>query len=108
MTMRRRLAQADAYWYSHHDQRPVPVLRAGFDDAARTWFHIDPMTGDILGRTDGRGRTYRWLFNALHSLDFPLLLRYRPSWDAVMWLLLLPGLIVSVSGIVIGWRRLRQ
>lgn len=108
MTMRRRLEQTDAYWYSHHDQRQIPVLRAGFDDAAHSWFHIDPVTGDILGRTDDSGRTYRWLFNALHSLDFPLLLRYRPAWDAVMWLLLLPGLIVSASGVVIGWRRLRQ
>jgi hypothetical protein len=38
--------------------------------------------------------------------DFPLLLRYRPTWDVVVWLLSLLGLIVPVSGIVIGWRRL--
>lgn len=108
MTMRQRLEAPDAYWYSHHDQRPIPVLRAGFDDAAHTWFHVDPVTGDILGRTDDSRRSYRWLFNALHSLDFPLLLRYRQAWDAVVWLLSLLGLTVSVSGIVIGWRRLRQ
>lgn len=108
MTMRQRLEAPDAYWYSHHQQRAIPVLRAGFDDDAHTWFHIDPTTGDILGRTDDSRRTYRWLFNALHSFDFALLLRYRPAWDAVVWLLSLPGLIVSVSGVVIGWRRLRQ
>jgi uncharacterized iron-regulated membrane protein len=108
MTMRQRLEQADAYWYSHHDQRQIPVLRAGFDDDAHTWLHIDPATGDLLGRTDDSRRTYRWLFNALHSFDFALLLRYRPAWDAVVWLLSLLGLIVLVSGIVIGWRRLRQ
>lgn len=108
MTMRQRLEQADAYWYSHHDQRQIPVLRVGFNDAAHTWFHIDPQTGDILGRTDDSRRTYRWLFNALHSLDFALLLRYRPAWDAVVWLLSLLGLTVSVSAIVIGLRRLRQ
>ena len=108
MTLRQRLEAPDAYWYSHHQQRVMPVLRAGFDNDARTWFHIDPTTGELLGRTDDRGRTYRWLFSALHNLDFPLLLRYRPAWDAVVWLLSLLGLIVSVSGIVIGWRRLRQ
>ncbi len=108
MTMRLRLEAPDAYWYSHHQQRQMPVLRAGFDDDAHTWFHIDPVTGDILGRTDDSRRTYRWLFNALHSFDFALLLRYRPAWDAVVWLLSLAGLIVSVSGVVIGWRRLRQ
>jgi uncharacterized iron-regulated membrane protein len=108
MTMRQRLEAPDAYWYSHHQQRAIPVLRVGFDDDAHTWFHIDPTTGDILGRTDDSRRTYRWLFNALHSFDFALLLRYRPAWDAVVWLLSLLGLIVSVSGVVIGWRRLRQ
>jgi hypothetical protein len=108
MTLRQRLEAPDAYWYSHHQQRVMPVLRAGFDDDAHTWFHIDPATGDILGRTDDSRRTYRWLFNALHSFDFALLLRYRPAWDAVVWLLSLAGMIVSVSGVVIGWRRLRQ
>src|ERR1700738_69814 len=71
MTMQRRLDHYDAYWYAHHQQRVLPVLRAGFDDAAQTWFHIDPRSGEILGRTDSSGRSYRWLFNALHSFDFP-------------------------------------
>lgn len=108
LTLRRRLEAPDAYWYSHHQQRVLPVLRAGFGDAALTWFHIDPTTGDILGRTDDSHRTYRWLFNALHSFDFALLLRYRPAWDVVVWLLSLIGLIISVSGVVIGWRYLRR
>ena len=108
MTLRQRLQAPDAYWYSHHQQRAMPVLRAGFDDDAHSWFHLDPVTGDILGRTDDSRRTYRWLFNALHSFDLALLLRYRPAWDVVVWLLSLAGMIVSVSGIVIGWRHLRQ
>ncbi len=106
MPLHQRLDQPDAYWYSHHQERLFPVLRIGFDDAAHTWFHIDPRTGDILGRIDDSRRSYRWLFNALHSLDFSLLLSYRPAWDVVVWLLSLTGLITSVSGIVIGWRRL--
>jgi PepSY-associated transmembrane protein len=108
MVMQQRLEQYDAYWYAHHQQRALPVLRAGFDDEAQTWFHIDPGTGEILGRTDSSRRTYRWLFNALHSFDFPLLLRYRPAWDAAVWLLSLLGLMISVTGVVIGWRRLRR
>jgi len=108
LTMRQRLETPDAYWYSHHQQRVIPVLRAGFDDDAHTWFHIDPVTGEILGRTDDSRRTYRWLFNALHSFDYALLLQYRPAWDITVWLLSLIGLTVSVSGVVIGWRYLRR
>ena len=79
-----------------------------FDDDAQTWYHIDPSTGDILGRTDSSRRIYRWLFNALHSFDFPVLLSYRSAWDAVVWLLSLLGMIISVGGLVIGWRYLRR
>jgi uncharacterized iron-regulated membrane protein len=108
MTARLHLQQFDAYWYPHHNERLLPVLRVGFNDAAESWFYIDPRNGDILTRIDNSRRTYRWLFNALHSLDFPLLLRHRAAWDIVVWLLSLIGMIVSISGIVIGWRRLRR
>ena len=108
MPMRERLGQYDAYWYAHHDARVLPVLRAGFDDPAQSWFHLDPTTGDILGRSDSSRRSYRWLFNALHTFDFPWLLAYRPAWDIVVWLLSLLGMTISVSGVVIGWRYLRK
>lgn len=98
----------DDYWYSHHNRRFLPVLRIGFDDVDETWFHIDPLSGDILGRLDDSRRSYRWLFNALHSFDFRFLLRYRPAWDILLWSMSIVGLAMSVSGVVIGWRHLRR
>ncbi|MEE7456488.1 peptidase [Methylorubrum populi] len=100
------LTEEDAYWYSHHLQRRLPVLRVKFADPDATWFHIDPTTSEVLNRADRSSRTYRWLFNAPHSFDFRFLLQRRPVWDAVLWLLSAAGLIISVSGVVIGWRRL--
>jgi uncharacterized iron-regulated membrane protein len=79
-----------------------------FDDADATWFHIDRDTGDVLGRLDRSGRSYRWLFNALHSFDFRFLLHNRPVWDVLLWLLSAAGTVISFSGVVIGWRRLRR
>ncbi|MGX1347823.1 putative iron-regulated membrane protein [Bradyrhizobium elkanii] len=108
MTSARQLDQPDAYWYTLHHTRELPVLRIGFDDPAHTWLHVSPVTGEILDRSDDSRRSYRWLFNALHSLDFPLLLRISPARDAVVWLLSAVGTIISISGIVIGWRRLRR
>lgn len=101
------LAEEDAYWYSHHRERVLPVIRVVFDDADATWFHVDPGTGEVLNRLDRSGRINRWVFNGLHTLDFGLLLRHRPAWDIVLWLLSAAGLVVSVSGTVMGWRRLR-
>ncbi|WP_341992281.1 PepSY domain-containing protein [Azorhizobium sp. AG788] len=101
-----RLREADAYWYSHHRIRPLPVVRVAFADARRTFVHIDPATGDIVGTSTSALRLYRWLYNGLHSLDFTILLHRRPLWDMVMGVLSLLGLVISVSGVVIGWRRL--
>jgi hypothetical protein len=100
------LMHEDLYWYSHHNTRALPVLRVKYDDPAQTWAHIDLHTGKVLGRLDAAGRGNRWLFSALHRMDFYWLLNYRPLWDAVMWALSLAGLVVSISGVVIGWRRL--
>ncbi|MGJ4944992.1 PepSY domain-containing protein [Bradyrhizobium sp. HKCCYLS1011] len=108
LSERQLLRDYDAYWYAHHSERELPVLRAVFDDEARNWFHISPITGDILGRTDHSRRSYRWLFNALHSFDLPLLLMHRPAWDILVVLLSAAGAIISVSGVVIGWRYLRR
>lgn len=107
MISARQLDEPDAYWYTLHHVRELPVLRIGFDDPAHTWLHISPVTAEILDRSDDSRRSYRWLFNALHSLDFPVLLRISSARDVVVWLLSAVGTIVSISGIVIGWRRLR-
>jgi len=103
-----RLEAYDSYWYAHHSRPPLPVLRVAFDDAQRTWFYIDPATGSVLDLLDAGGRRFRWWFNALHRLDFSWLMQNRALWHATMWVLCLAGLITSVSGTVIGWRRLRR
>lgn len=100
------LGEEDLYWYGHHQERLLPVLRVMFVDGPRTWFHIDPTTGEVLSRLDRSNRIYRWLFNAPHSFDFALLTRHRPAWDLLLIAFSLGGLLVSVSGIIIGWRRL--
>jgi hypothetical protein len=101
------LTAPDAYWYDTKGAVELPVLRLVFDDPARTWVHISPHTGEVLSDLDGGARLYRWLFDALHCWDFRGLIDRRPLWDIWMWFWSLAGLAISVSGVVIGWRRLR-
>lgn len=103
-----KLEREDAYWYSRRGERVLPVLRFVFDDVDHTWVHVDPRTGKVVGWMRQSDRIHRWLFNGLHSLDFRWLLMSRPSWDIVMWLLSIAGLVISVSGVTIGWRHLRR
>ncbi|MCJ2122723.1 PepSY domain-containing protein [Methylobacterium sp. J-077] len=102
-----KLSAYDAYWYPHgSDPRPLPVLRLRFDDPAATWLNIDPRDGTILQRLDRSGRINRWLFDALHRLDLPILTRRPALRDAAQWLLNLLAAGIAITGIVAGWRRL--
>jgi uncharacterized iron-regulated membrane protein len=83
------------------------VVRVRFDDPARTWVHLDPATGRLLGSIDSRGRAYRWVYDLLHKWDLNVLTLNRPVWDALLWMLSLVGIVTSISGVWIGWRRLR-
>ncbi|MEF7612536.1 PepSY-associated TM helix domain-containing protein [Aquincola sp. MAHUQ-54] len=86
--------------------KPLPALRVVFGDAAGTWVHLDPHTGLVIGRSDTLRRTSRWLFAMLHSWDWLPLLERRPLWDAVLVALSLGGAALSLTGVVVGWRRL--
>lgn len=86
--------------------KPLPALRVVFDDPHGTWVHIAPHTGAVLGRTDSHRRTSRWLFAMLHSWDWLPLLDRRPLWDMVLIVLSLGGAVISLTGVVMGWRRL--
>nr|WP_299913008.1 PepSY domain-containing protein [Sphingomonas bacterium] len=103
-----RLQAPDAYWYEVGARPLLPVLRLRFDDPAKTWVHIDPATGAILGDIDARGRLYRWLFDLLHKWDLNLLTLHRPIWDVLLWILSVLGLVTSISGVRIGWIRLMR
>ena len=59
-----------------------------------------------MGRVDRHRRMSRWLFALLHSWDWLPLLDQRPLWDVLMIVLSLGGTAMSLTGIVIGWRRL--
>lgn len=102
------ITETDAYWYQAKGQVELPVLRVKFSDSAKTWVYISPRTGEIVGLSDSRRRLYRWFYDGLHRWDFGFLINHRPFWDLWMWAWLIPGLVVAVSGVVIGVRRLSR
>lgn len=87
--------------------RPLPILRISFDDTDRSLVYIDPRTGRILSHYNSADKQARWLFRFMHSWDLPGLLAVRPLWDILMLSFLGGGLVLSVTGAMIGWRRLR-
>jgi len=98
----------DAYYYDGDRRLRLPVLRVRYDDPEETWLYFDPYRGVIARKEDRLTRLNRWLYHGLHSLDFPFLYYRRPLWDIVVILLSLGGILVSVTSVPQGWRRLRR
>jgi hypothetical protein len=82
------------------------TLRIVLDDTKETWIHVNLHDGRLVSVMDNSRRRYRWLFNGIHSLDFPGLVNRRPLWDMVIIFLMLGGFIFSFTGIVIAYRRM--
>ena len=70
--------------------------------------HVDPHSARILESYLATSRLERWLYHGLHSLDFPLLYKYRPLWDIVVLVLMAGGTALCVTSVWIGWKRLRK
>ena len=87
--------------------RALPAVCVRLADPEETTWYLDPATGRILLRVDSASRAHRWIFNALHRLDFPPL-GYSSAWTAVITTLCLLGAMLAASACVIGWRRTRQ
>ena len=102
------LHEFDSYYYDLRGARSLPVLRVRYADPERTWLYMDPGRGGIVLKTDDTRRLRRWLYQGLHSLDFPFLYYKRPLWDIVVIALSIGGLALSATTLVPAWRRLRR
>lgn len=100
------LEDYDAYYYAQDGAAPLPVLRVSFDDPAGTWHYFDLNTLAAVAASHRLGRLERWLFQGLHSLDFPFWYQRRPLWDIGMILLSTGALATSGIGLYLGCRRL--
>ena len=83
----------------------APVYRIA---CGETWFHIDGANGRVIEKLDSSRRAYRWAYQALHTLDFPGLAQRQMLRRTLIVVLCMGGLAFSLTGAVIGWRRLKR
>ncbi len=88
--------------------RPLPIYRVSVEDAAASCLYIDPATGEEIRRTNRNSRISRWLYRALHTLDFPALKRAEPLRKALLIFLSLGGIALSVTGLVLSFKWFRR
>jgi hypothetical protein len=100
------LTEYDSYYYSRDGEIQLPVVRVKFEDPAKTWVYVDPQVNQVVAQVQRNNRIERWLYNGLHSLDFPFWYYRRPLWDIGVILLSLGGAALSGIGVVLGMRRI--
>ena len=109
----RVLTSYDDYYYSRKYEKRLPVLRVKVNtpeqsDRRSGWYYIDLKTGQIVLKHENGSRFQRWIYHGLHSLDFRFLVYKRPLWDVIVWILMLGGTAVSVTGLVLTWKWIQR
>jgi hypothetical protein len=99
----RVLEQYDRYYLDRNRRLPLPVVLAQFT-SDETRYYIDPRSAKVVGQYHPSNWISRWLYNGLHSLNFPWLYNYRPLWDIVVLTLMLGGTALCVTSLVLAWR----
>ena len=100
----RVLNQYDRYYLDRTRRLPLPVILAESTTGQQTRYYIDPKTARIVQTYDSSNWINRWLYNGLHSLNFPWLYNYRPLWDIVVITLMLGGTALCVTSLILAWR----
>lgn len=89
----------DSYYYSKNNEKPLPVCLVKMQDDENTSYYINPKTAEVVLKHQKLSRLERWLYNGLHSFDFPLLLNKRPLWDILVIFFLIGGTALSITGL---------
>lgn len=94
--------------YSFDGHRlPLPVYRVDLTSTALpSPLYIDAIRGRLTARVDGNYRVFRWLGSAIHNFDYPSLLERPRLWDLVVVIPALLGVLLSGSGLWLGFRHL--
>lgn len=102
------IASDDAYGRLRNNPLPETARRITLANSGETWVHVDAASGRLISVMDRSRRLLRWLFDGLHTFDFPFLNGAGPLWQVLMWLALVCGFLFSVTGVVLGSRRLAK
>lgn len=101
------LHDADDYYYGHKTTRPFPVWRLILNDESQSRFYFSATTAEQQLYLDHNGRSYRWLFHALHQWDLSVL-RQRPLWDILLNSVLLLLTLFAISALIMAKQRLQR
>lgn len=87
---------------------PASALRFVDPTHGRPDIVVDGATGQILTVLNGSRKSYAWIYYALHTFNFPGLTEHQVLRQAIALVPLLLGFVFSITGVVLGYQRLRK
>jgi hypothetical protein len=97
-----RLAESDQWTVAIASPATFPLFQVRFSDSARTEAYVASRTGELLQVTTRRERIWAWLGAIPHWVYPTILRRERELWRYTVLTLSALGLLITVSGSIIG------
>ena len=101
------MSEYDNYYVDRKYKLPLPVYKIDIDDVDKTTYYVNPKTGDTRIYTT-KGRIQKWMYQGLHSFNFKFLVEHPIIWNLVMWVTMIGGTLVSLSGVLLSYKYLRR
>ncbi len=102
---RQRPSRADLYLLAEGMPESTVLYRL---EAGRTSIYVDMADGRIVTVMGTSRAAYAWIYYALHTFNFPGLSGHPMLRKVVVLIALLFGFLFSITGVVIGYQRLRK
>lgn len=93
----------DNYYYHRKNNLPLPVFKIEVEDADKSVLYINPKTSEIR-YFNNNTRFRKWTYQALHSFNIKYLYDRPVLWNLVMWISMIGGTLVPLTGVWLGWR----
>jgi uncharacterized iron-regulated membrane protein len=94
--------------YAHAEGWPPSAWHVRLTGGAAPDLYADGQTGQILTVMSNSRASYAWIYYALHTFSFPGLITRPWLRQTLILIPLALGFLFSVTGVVIGWQRLRK
>lgn len=97
----------DNYYAYNRGDYELPIYRVSVEDADGSRLYVSP-TGGYSRYFSRNDRLQKWLYPFCHNLRSKFFSEHSTIRLVAMLTLVLGGLVVSVTGVVMGWRYLRR
>ena len=99
------LEDSDQWTLQQAQRQFMPLHRISIGDPAGTNYYVSEGTGEIVMKTDARGRFWGWWSAVLHWTYFTPFRRHTELWDFVITWGSIVGALMCLGGMIIGvWR----